>query len=168
MAKNSAGVLVVAYKTSLYPGKPLLLGKRSKHLRTPHTWSGWGGEMNPGETPAEAAIREFREEAGFRGTLTLVPGSEWEHAVSVVGLIPLYTFHNHLGTVENQFEPQLDSYEVEDARWMSLDEVEALPRSSLLFAPPGSLHFGLVAYLGRPEIRRLLTQLCEPDQTTTQ
>src|SRR4051812_25064419 len=77
MAKDNAGVLVVARRTQLYPGRPLLLGKRGGHLGHPHTWADWGGGMRHGEAPAEAAAREFREESGFAGPLTLVPGSEW-------------------------------------------------------------------------------------------
>jgi len=162
MGRNNAGVLVVARRTQLYPGKPLLLGLRGRHLRAPHTWCCWGGGMNPGEVPAEAAARELREESGFRGPLTLVPGSEWEHRVRA-GPFRLYTFHNHLGTVEEQFDPpHLDGYEVEDARWMSLGEVDALPRSCLFHAPEGGLHFGLQAYLARKNIRLLLEQLTAP------
>jgi 8-oxo-dGTP pyrophosphatase MutT (NUDIX family) len=161
MAKDNAGVLVVARRPQLYPGKPLLLGLRGRNLRAPHTWCCWGGGMNPGETPAQAATREFREESGYRGPLTLVAGSAWEHRVGLAGLLRLYTFHNHLGTVEEQFEPKhQDGYEVEAARWMALEELDALPRSSMYFAPAGSLHFGLQAYLARKEVRLLLGQLC--------
>lgn len=163
MGKNNAGVLVVARRTHLYPGKPLLLGLRGRHLRAPQTWCCWGGGMNPGEAPAEAAVREFGEESGFRGSLTLVPGSEWEHRLGLPGLFHFYTFHNHLGAVEEQFDPpHLDAYEVEAARWMSLEEVDALPRSCLLHAAKGSLHFGLQAYLARKEIRLLLEQMTAP------
>jgi 8-oxo-dGTP pyrophosphatase MutT (NUDIX family) len=160
MGKNNAGVLVVAHNTQLYPGKPLLVGQRSRHLRAPRTWCSWGGEMNPGEAPAEAAVREFREESGFRGPLTLVPGSEWAYRVGLPGLFHLYTFHNHLGTVEEQFDPPgVPNYEVGAARWMSLEEIEALPSSSVFHAPMGSLHFGLQAYLARKEVRLLLEHL---------
>jgi 8-oxo-dGTP pyrophosphatase MutT (NUDIX family) len=167
MAKDNAGVLVVARKMQLYPGKPLLLGLRSRHLRAPHTWCCWGGRMEPGESPAQAAAREFREESGFRGPLTLVPGSEWAHRVGLPGLFRLYTFHNHLGTVAEQFDPPgVPNYEVEQARWMSLEEVEALPWSSVLHAPEGGLHFGLQAYLARQEVRLLLHHLCEQARAT--
>jgi 8-oxo-dGTP pyrophosphatase MutT (NUDIX family) len=112
--------------------------------------------------PAEAAEREFREESGFGGPLTLVPGSEWTHRVKLFRLLPLYPFHNHLGTVEDQFDPPgVPNYEVEAARWMSLEEVDALPRSGMLHAPRGSLHFGLREYLAREGVRRLVRRLCE-------
>jgi 8-oxo-dGTP pyrophosphatase MutT (NUDIX family) len=162
---NHAGVLVVARETALRPGKPLLLGLRGKNLHAPLTWGSWGGRMEAGESPADAAAREFREETGFAGGLALVPGSEWEHRVKVLGLVHLYTFHNFLGTVESQFVPSvaMPNYETEDARWMSPEEVEALPGPGLFFrGRPGSIHFGLRLYLGQGHVRGLLSRLCDP------
>ena len=44
--------------------KTILLAKRSKFVDHPGVWAGFGGGIEPGETPMEAAIREVTEEAG--------------------------------------------------------------------------------------------------------
>jgi 8-oxo-dGTP pyrophosphatase MutT (NUDIX family) len=40
-----------------------------------NTWLPLGGEMEPGETPLEAARRELREESGFEGTFPALAGA---------------------------------------------------------------------------------------------
>ena len=39
------------------------------------TWLPIGGELEPGETPAEAAVRELREETGLRGAFRTINGA---------------------------------------------------------------------------------------------
>lgn len=47
----------------LYRNGQILLGKRSPHRRTyPNCWALFGGHLEGGETPDQAAIRELREE----------------------------------------------------------------------------------------------------------
>eukprot|EP01063_Lacrimia_lanifica_P008249 TRINITY_DN15329_c0_g1_i1.p1 TRINITY_DN15329_c0_g1~~TRINITY_DN15329_c0_g1_i1.p1 ORF type:complete len:305 (+),score=74.46 TRINITY_DN15329_c0_g1_i1:43-915(+) len=54
-----------------YKGK-VLITRRGAHMRTfPKAWVFPGGSVDPGETAADAAVRELREETG----LTAVPGS---------------------------------------------------------------------------------------------
>ncbi len=43
----------------------LLMIQRSERVRAPGLWCFPGGEIEPGESPAEAIVREFREELGF-------------------------------------------------------------------------------------------------------
>ena len=47
----------------LYQNGQILLGKRSPHRRTyPNCWAMFGGHIETGEMPDQAAIRELREE----------------------------------------------------------------------------------------------------------
>jgi 8-oxo-dGTP pyrophosphatase MutT (NUDIX family) len=45
-----------------------------KHRRL-GTWLPIGGELEPGETPAEAAVRELREETGLAGAFVALRGA---------------------------------------------------------------------------------------------
>lgn len=59
---RSAGILMRARSTGRY----LLLRRRGTGL-----WETPGGHVELGETPREAAVREFEEETGFRGWYTI-------------------------------------------------------------------------------------------------
>ena len=155
--------MAVARRTSLYPGKPILLGQRSRNVRSPLTWAPLGGWVEPGEEPAIAARREFTEESGHGGAVELVDGSHWEYRVGFWPL-PTFGFHNFVGVVEDQFPvDRVQRWEVEEARWFSLDEIDALPTPGLLspFGTPGGIHPGLRAYLRQMGVRALLAELCE-------
>ena len=66
MAKQSAGLLMYRYRTGkaeillVHPGGPYWAGKDIG------AWAIPKGEIEPGEDPLSAAIREFQEETGFR------------------------------------------------------------------------------------------------------
>jgi 8-oxo-dGTP pyrophosphatase MutT (NUDIX family) len=44
----------------------LLMARRSQYVNNPYLWNFFGGQADPGETPAAAALRELREEAGIQ------------------------------------------------------------------------------------------------------
>lgn len=85
MAKVSAGVL--PYRTSIdgvrvllvHPGGPLWAHKRDG------AWSIPKGELEPGEAPEVAAVRELREETGWSPEGPLIPlGTVTQRAGKVV------------------------------------------------------------------------------------
>lgn len=85
---------------------------RSKTQRFPETWGAPGGQIDAGETAAQAAIREFEEETG--GKLT--------------SIIPLlynqqggFTFLTFLGFCDEEFVPVLD-YEHTAHRWSPFNQ----------------------------------------------
>ncbi|MFO0822539.1 MAG: NUDIX hydrolase [Gemmataceae bacterium] len=157
--QDSAGVLVIARSTSLHPGRPVLLGQRSKNVRAPFTWAPWGGRLNHAEAPEQGAVREFREESGYRGSIELMPESHWEYRCGV-GPVNLFTFHNFIGLVEDQFASNFDRWEVADAKWFSLEEIDELPGPGWSWGgEPGGIHRGLRAYLRQRRIRSLVTDL---------
>jgi len=162
---DAAGVLVVARRTALYPGKPVLLSRRSRNVSAPLTWAPWGGRMERGEEPAQTALREFREESGYDGAIELVAGSEWEHRVGAVGEFCYFRFHNFVGLVDDQFDPpSVPNWEVDESRWVSPAELADLLAGGLWPAgQPGGLHPGLREYLRRDHVRALLNALCGAD-----
>lgn len=44
----------------------VLMAKRSERVNNPYFWNFFGGQMDIGETPKTAAIRELREETGIK------------------------------------------------------------------------------------------------------
>lgn len=57
--RSGAGVLLIATDT-----RRILLAKRGLAGAYPSTWAPFGGMVDPGEVPIEAALRELQEEAG--------------------------------------------------------------------------------------------------------
>jgi ADP-ribose pyrophosphatase YjhB (NUDIX family) len=118
--------------------KRFLLALRSDKCQQPLTHSGWGGAIDPGETPEETAKREKREETGFAGYFEL---------------IGLYTFtsgtfkyHNFISIVDEEFTPVLN-WETESAAWYHLEEF------------PQPLHFGIQAILDDDNAMAILQSL---------
>ena len=116
--RAGAGSLVVAEATGRF-----LLPKRAEGTLDPHTWATWGGAVDPGETPEEAALRELREEAGFAGSAALRPLYLFRHESG-------FRYHNFLAVVGDEFTPD-PNWEIADFGWFGLDRW------------PAPLHFGL-------------------------
>jgi NAD+ diphosphatase len=98
----------------------LLLGRQS--FWKPGMYSALAGFMEPGETIEEAARREIFEESGIRvGTVSYVASQPWPFPSSLmIGLI---------GEAITE-DIQIDSRELEDARWFTRDELLAMRAGS--------------------------------------
>jgi predicted NUDIX family NTP pyrophosphohydrolase len=138
---HSAGILLfrrVAGETEVLlikPGGPFWRNKNAGVWMIPK------GKVEPGEVPAEAALREFAEETGTR--LTAVPfplavirqaGGKIVEAFAVEGSLDVALVRSN--EFELEWPPRSGRLalfpEVEEARWMSLAEARALMLPSQL------------------------------------
>lgn len=127
---RGAGVIFLAKSSSR-----ILLNQRSGICHDPHTWGCWGGAANPTESPKETAIREAREESGYKGegTMILIQVSEKEG----------FTFFNYLAVIDDEFAPVLCDESV-DYQWCSYGQW------------PDPLHFGIQRLLDDPKSREII------------
>lgn len=102
-------------------GSRFLLGKRSEHKKlSPGWWSPISGRIEPGETPAEAAVRECWEEIGVR-TRALQPLTEIDVAGGTIRL--------HFWLIEIiEGQPRLENDENSELRWFSIEEMKSTPQ----------------------------------------
>jgi 8-oxo-dGTP diphosphatase len=103
----------------------ILLARRSAD-RTfyPSVWDVLGGHCEPGETPADALVRELREEIGvtpraFDEVTVLGEPDPAAHGEA--------SYHIFAVTAWDGGEPRLRGSEHSELRWLSLDQALALP-----------------------------------------
>jgi 8-oxo-dGTP pyrophosphatase MutT (NUDIX family) len=120
---SAGGVLVKVIR-----GRPHLAAIRPQGKRE-GTWVLPKGNIDPGETPAEAAVREVREETGVEGRLDEKLGdvkytytrAGGERVFKVVSFYLLHARRGRIGGIEEAMR-----VEVADARWLPLDEAPRL------------------------------------------
>lgn len=133
--KQGAGCIILAKSTGR-----ILLPHRSIHVQEPNTWGVWGGAIDSDEDPRSAARREAEEEAGYSGSIQMIPLSVFSKGD--------FRYHNFLAIVEDEFQPRLN-WETQGFVWTTLDDL------------PSPLHFGLKYVLSQDsaKIRKIIDAL---------
>jgi len=97
--------------------------------KPPGTWALPKGNIDPGETPAETAVREVWEETGVHGKLVEKLGDvkyaytrrDGTRVFKIVSFYLLTAGRGRLGAIEERMK-----VEVAEARWLPLDEAPKL------------------------------------------
>ncbi len=105
-------------------GKVLLL-KRARSKRNGGRWEVPGGSLRYGESPRRGALRELREETGFKLTpLDLRPVDTFGviyPEMRVEFIIPLYT-----AVVDNGMDPVIRPEEHDDWGWFTIEQIKEM------------------------------------------
>ena len=120
----SAGGVVVR----VVRGRPMVAAIRPQG-KPEGTWALPKGNIDPGEAPAETAIREVREETGIEARLVEKLGDVkyvytrrgGVRVFKVVSFFLLRAGRGRIGAIEERMK-----IEVAEARWLPLDEAPAL------------------------------------------
>ena len=120
---SAGGVLVKRMK-----GRPHLAAIRPRG-KPDGVWALPKGNLDPGERPAETAVREVWEETGVRGRLVEKLGDvkytytrrSGDRVFKVVSFYLLTAGRGRIGEIEERMR-----IEVADARWLPLDEAPRL------------------------------------------
>lgn len=99
----------------LVNGTQVLLGRRPAKSRFGGLWEIPGGKLNPSETPAEAALREIREELGIGvGDLRIFSVNSWETGADSYVLTTYTGIPDTLPTTSTAHD---------ELRWFGFDEI---------------------------------------------
>ena len=120
---SAGGVLVKVVR-----GRPMLAAIRPRGKQA-GLWALPKGKIDPGERPEQTAVREVREETGVEGTLVEKLGdvkytytrSGGERVFKIVSFYLLRAGRGRIGQIEEAMR-----IEVEEARWLPLDEAPRL------------------------------------------
>lgn len=131
--KYGAGCLFLCPKT-----KRLCWAHRSLYVNEPGTWGTWGGAIDDKEIPAEAVLREIKEETGFNGKVKLMELPVFKHSSG-------FHYFNYLAVVAKEFRPKVD-WENQGFRWVDYKKV------------PTPTHDGAKWLVTKPEFRMIVEQ----------
>ncbi len=123
---SAGGVLVRSIR-----GRPHVAAIRPH--RKPRIWALPKGKIDPGESAAEAAVREVREETGVEGRIVEKLGdiryvyrANWEGAngEKIFKVVSFFLLNAGRGRIDDLDEAM--RVEVDEARWLPLDEAQQL------------------------------------------
>lgn len=124
----AAGILPYCPKTGRY-----LIAKRGPTISNPNQWTNFGGKADKGENPAQTAVREFKEESGYKGSVRLnrpIPTKNNKDGI---------TFYNFIGEVPAEFQPTTigkktvdGDVEVSASKWVTKEQLMGLIGNSIL------------------------------------
>jgi 8-oxo-dGTP pyrophosphatase MutT (NUDIX family) len=119
---SAGGVLVRVVR-----GRPMFAAIRPGG-KPPGVWALPKGLVDPGESPAETAVREVREETGVEGRLVEKLGDvkyvytrDGERIFKIVSFYLLRAGRGRIGEIEEAMR-----IEVAEARWLPLEEAPSL------------------------------------------
>jgi len=125
---QAAGILPYCPKTGRY-----LIAKRGPDISNPNQWTNFGGKANKGENPTQTAVREFKEESGYKGSVRLnrpIPTKNNKDGM---------TFYNFIGEVPAEFQPTTigkktvdGDVEVSASKWVTKEQLIGLIGNSIL------------------------------------
>jgi 8-oxo-dGTP pyrophosphatase MutT (NUDIX family) len=139
-AERSTGIGAGALIFSTDTGRVLVV-KRSSSCDSPNTWCCGGGGVEKGETIQQGLKRELMEELGFTDPIKLIHYHRSES--------PDFVYHNHIGVIDEEFEPKLNSEHTE-YKWCNPDQL------------PEPLHPKFAESLQTPEYVTQMRNLREP------
>ena len=100
-------------------GRLLMIQRALDLQRAPGQWGLPGGLLEPGETPAQAALRELEEELGLKGRSRTALGSSWS-------LSGEYCLHWIPIEIDAAAQPKAYPDEVHRWRWVNAAEISTL------------------------------------------
>lgn len=122
----------------------ILLPFRSKYVNEPHCWGVWGGKIDEEEGQSENDIddvvkREFMEESGYDGDITLKPAYIFETPTKS------FKYYNFIGLLDHEHKPTLN-WETESYKWVTFEQLMSIKPK----------HFGLSGLLNDPNSMALI------------